>query len=75
MNTLYNFVNDAFDDEKPDEYVQLNHYHHKSLIEWVKRIRRGHDTGPNKTIQQWHDTKFDFCEDEDLSALIFFQNT
>ena len=73
MNTDFKYINGPFDKEKKtDDYVQLNHYHHKSLEEWILRIQRGHpDTSPNKSIEQWHKSKYEFCDEEDLFALNF----
>jgi hypothetical protein len=56
-------------------FVQLNHYHHKSYEDWIKRCNRGQsDHCPTKLPKQWEDEKKVFSDIEDYDAINFLYN-
>lgn len=75
MDTNKKFFVGPYNDKGDIEIAQLNHYHHKTLEDWMIRCNRGQsDNGPTKTPEQWHKTKFDFCDVEDTTARDFMYN-
>ncbi len=54
------------------DVAQINHYHHKSFEDWLRRCMRGQaDNCPTKKPEQWEKEKFDFCEVDDYDAYNF----
>jgi len=72
MDTNKKIFNGSFNKEGSIDVIQLNHYHHKTYEDWLIRCKRGQsDHCPTKTPEQWENTKFDFCDIEDLDAINF----
>lgn len=76
MNTQRDFFVGPFSNPPSDDVAQLNHYHHKSYEDWLKRCIRGQsDNCPTKTPEEWEREKHRFSEVEDLYALNFMYNS
>jgi len=76
MSTDGKFFNGPFNKDGNNDVAQLNHYHHKSYEDWVKRCNRGQsDRTPTKTPETWFDGKFDFCDVEDYDAIKFLYDS
>ena len=61
-----------FNKDGKNDVAQLNHYHHKSYDDWLKRCQRGQaDNCPTKTPEGWIKEKFVFSEIDDYDAYNF----
>lgn len=75
INTDKKFFNGPFNNPPSDNVAQLNHYHHKSFEDWLKRCDRGQsDQCPTKKPEQWENEKNVFCDVMDLHAINFMYN-
>lgn len=69
MDTNRRYFNGPWNDEGDVNVAQLNHYHHKSYEDWVRRCYRGQsDHTPTKVPEGWDKEKYAYCEVEDLKA-------
>lgn len=61
-----------FNPNGDEEYIVLNHYHHKTYEDWLIRCERGQsDNTPTKEPKQWEEEKDVFCDIENLDAYNF----
>ena len=72
MDTDGNIVHGPFNPKGKTNYVQLNHYFHKSFEEWKNRIERGQPTKLVRKLQSWEERKNRHNEVQDLQALNWF---
>ena len=68
-------VRGPFNPNGPVDYIQLNHYHHKSYEEWENRIKRGQPTTLVRKLKTWGENKNNHKEKEDVQALNWFYNS
>jgi hypothetical protein len=71
-DTRRNVFSGPFHENGPTDVIQLNHYFHKSKLEWSARVARGkiseHGTRP---MEDWDQNAANFRDVRDLAALEF----
>jgi len=72
MNTNREFFKGPFNKPEYNDVAQLNHYHHKTLEDWLIRCERGQaDSNKIQKPEQWESEKYNNCDVEDLDAYNF----
>lgn len=75
MDTNRNFFKGPYNPKGDENYIVLNHYHHKTFEDWLIRCERGQsDHSRTRTPQDWIDTEKDFCDFDDYDAINFMYN-